>query len=312
VQLPAAGHTTANSRLDGDPAGLGVAWMRQLRPFHRSARVRCAPDLVTNCPTPVHAEAEEHDTPFRALAAAPGGFGVDWTVQVPPPRRSASVTPSPDPLTCKPTAVQTEVVGQETAGPNAAPNKPFTARGFGVGVIDHPDPAGSGDSARTPAVTGPPAASKITAAPVTAATRLIRPRIATPHLPQEPLAARVTADKPGSSAQPRGEAWRRNRELPAPVGANFCTDLTLASRTGRKVRPRQAAVSATMPRPPHLAGATRVCACPQSRPDARTRPFPKAEESPTAKPLSIQNGLYALMSRLMFEPATTRVFGVMR
>lgn len=218
VQLPAAGHATANSLLDGDPAGLGVGWMRQLLPFHRSARVRCAPDVVTNCPTPVHAEPEEHDTPFRALAAAPGGFGVGWTVQVPPLRRSASVTPSPDPLTCKPTAVHTEAVGQETAGPNAAPNKPFTARGFEVGVIDHPDPAGSGDSARTPAVTGPPAASKITAAPVAAATRLIRPRIAPPHPPQEPLAARVTADKPGSSAQPRGEAWRRNRELPALWG----------------------------------------------------------------------------------------------
>jgi hypothetical protein len=180
VQLPAAGHATANSRLDGDPAGLGVGWMRQTRPFQCSARVRCAPDLVTNCPTPVHAELDGHDTPLSALAAAPAGFGVDWTAQVPPLRRSASVTPRPDPRTCKPTAVQTEVVGQDTAGPNAAPNTPFPARGFWVGVIDHPDPRASGESARTPAVTGPPAASKITAAPVTAAARLIRPRIAPP------------------------------------------------------------------------------------------------------------------------------------
>src|SRR5215467_12891000 len=104
--------------------------MRQSRPFHRSARVRCAPDLVTNCPTPVHAETDGHDTPFRALAAAPGGFGVDWTVQVRPLRRSASVTPSPDARTCNPTAIHTGLVGQETAF-----SKPVPARGFGVGVI---------------------------------------------------------------------------------------------------------------------------------------------------------------------------------
>src|SRR5215831_10654198 len=129
VQVPAAGQARADSLLDGDPAGLGVGWMRQLLPFHRSARVSCAPDLVTNCPTPVHADLDRHDTPLSALAAAPGGFGVDWTVQVPPLRRSASVTPSPDPHTCKPTAVHTEVVGQDTAL-----STPFPARGFGVGV----------------------------------------------------------------------------------------------------------------------------------------------------------------------------------
>jgi hypothetical protein len=176
---------------------------------------------------------------LRALAAAPAGFGVDWTVQVPPLRRSASVTPRPDPLTCKPTAMHTEVVGQDTAGPNAnaVPNKPFPARGFGVGVIDHPDPGADGESARTPAVTGPPAASKITAAPAAAQARLIRPRIATPHLPQEPLAARVTADKPGSSAWPRRERGAETENYPPLLGADCGTSLTLASRTGRKVGP---------------------------------------------------------------------------
>src|SRR5262249_6323681 len=149
VQVPAAGHDTANSRLDGDPAGFGVGWMRQSRSFQCSARVSCAPDLVTNCPTPVHADLDGHDTPLSALAAAPGGFGVDWTVQVPPLRRSASVTPSPDSRTCNPTAVHTEAVGQHTAL-----STPFPARGFGVGVIDHPDPGVTGESARTPAVTG--------------------------------------------------------------------------------------------------------------------------------------------------------------
>ena len=180
VQVSAAGHATANSLLDGDPAGLGVGWMRQLLPFHRSARVRRTPDLTANCPTAVHAELVGHDTPLSALAAAPAGFGVDWTVHTPPLRRSASVTPRPDSLTCRPTAVHTEVVGQETAGPCAAPNKPFPARGFGLGVIDHPDLGVSGESVRAPAVTDPPIANKITAAPVAAAARLIRPRIATP------------------------------------------------------------------------------------------------------------------------------------
>jgi len=71
-------------------------------------------------------------------------------------------------------------VAQETAL-----SKPFPARGFGVGEIDHPDPGLTGECARTPAVTGPPATSKITTAPVATTTRLIRPRIATPHLPQE-------------------------------------------------------------------------------------------------------------------------------
>jgi hypothetical protein len=151
VQAPAAGQATAKKLLEGDPPGLGVGWIAQLLPFHRSARVSCAPDPTANCPTAVHAEPDGHDTPFRALAAAPGGFGVDWTVQTPSLRRSASVTPSPDSRTCKPTAVHTEVVGHETVL-----SKPFAARGFGLGVIDHPG---------TEALTGTEALAGIPAAP---------------------------------------------------------------------------------------------------------------------------------------------------
>src|ERR1700750_2357162 len=77
VQASAAGQATANSLLDADPFGLGVGWMRPRLPVHRSASVRCAPDPAANCPTPVHADPDGHDTPFRALAAAPRGFGVD-------------------------------------------------------------------------------------------------------------------------------------------------------------------------------------------------------------------------------------------
>src|SRR5262249_11672981 len=75
VQVSAAGHATANRVLDGDPAGWRAGLMCHPRPSHRAARVCCAPDLTTTCPTPVHAETDGHDTPLRALATAPAGFG---------------------------------------------------------------------------------------------------------------------------------------------------------------------------------------------------------------------------------------------
>jgi len=170
VQASAAGQATANSLLDGDPFGLGVGWMRQRVPFHRSASVRCTPELTTNCPTAVHVEPEGHETPLRALAAALGGSWVDWTVHLPPLRRSASVTPSPDFVTCKPTAVHTEVVGQETAGPSAAPNDPFPARGFGLAVTDHPDPDAAAVVLSTPSIRPPGLGGVAWAGPGNAAT----------------------------------------------------------------------------------------------------------------------------------------------
>jgi hypothetical protein len=142
VQLSAAGHATAARMLAGDPGGLGVGWTCQLLPFHRSASVRCAPDPAKNSPTAVHAEPDGHDTPLRALVAAPAGFGVDWTVHLPPLRRSASVTPRPDSRTENPTAVHTEAVGHDTVL-----SPPFPARGFGLGVTDHPAPQALADAA---------------------------------------------------------------------------------------------------------------------------------------------------------------------
>jgi len=50
--------------------GLGVGWMLQRVPFHRSARV--VPSALP--PTAVHAEGEVHDTLFRA--PPPAGLGV--------------------------------------------------------------------------------------------------------------------------------------------------------------------------------------------------------------------------------------------
>src|SRR5262249_60840070 len=125
----------ADSWQAADRAALGMGWVVRSRPFQCSARVRWRPDVVTNCPTPVHAEMGGRDTPLSALAAASAGLGVDWTVQVPPLRRSASVTPSPDSRTCNPTAVQTGPVGQDTAV-----SRPVPARGVGGGVSHPPDP----------------------------------------------------------------------------------------------------------------------------------------------------------------------------
>src|SRR6516225_634252 len=159
---------TAARKLCRAPGGLGMEWMAHLLPSQRSARVSSAPDLTKNCPTAVHADPDGHDTPLRALAAAPEGFGVDWTVQTPPLRRSASVTPSPDCLTCKPTAVHAEVVGQDTAW-----SKPFPARGFGLGVIDQPAteaPAGTEALAGIPAA---PARTTAAATPAISASRCV-------------------------------------------------------------------------------------------------------------------------------------------
>jgi len=90
---------------------------------------------MTDCPTAVQAELDGQDTPPNKLDAAPAGFGVDWTVQAPLSRRSASTTPRPRAFTVEPTPVQLEVVWHETAL-----NKPLPARGFGLGVMDHPVP----------------------------------------------------------------------------------------------------------------------------------------------------------------------------
>src|SRR5215475_3052357 len=224
VQVSVAGHATPDSLLDGDRAGLGVDWMRQLLPFHRSARVRCAPDLAANCPTAVHAEPDEQDTPLRALAAAPAGFGVDWTVQAPPLRRSASVTPRPDSRTCNPTAMHTAVAGQDTAV-----STPFPARGFGLAVIDHPRTGALADAAGvTPACAAAPAAgpSSTIAAPKATTARRNGPRIATP-----PLSPRRHA------ARRRGRPWI-NRQQHQPRGSSCAEDLVLPALCGQSVARR--------------------------------------------------------------------------
>ena len=43
VQAVAEGHDTPRNSLPADPAGLGVAWMLQVVPFHASASSAVAP-----------------------------------------------------------------------------------------------------------------------------------------------------------------------------------------------------------------------------------------------------------------------------
>jgi hypothetical protein len=86
-------------RMDAGPEGLGVAWMRHLVPFHRSARVLPFREF----PTAVQAERVAHDTLFREPPLA--GLGVAWMRHMAPIRRSARVVP----LAVPPTAVHTEV-----------------------------------------------------------------------------------------------------------------------------------------------------------------------------------------------------------
>jgi hypothetical protein len=99
---------TPNRPVPGAPAGLGVGWMRQLVPFHNSARVPVGlPKLSVRAPTAVQATADMHDTAAREPPTA--GLGVGWMRQVTPSHRSAS-----GPLADVPVAVQAEGPVQDT------------------------------------------------------------------------------------------------------------------------------------------------------------------------------------------------------
>ena len=85
MQSAAAGQATVFKKANWAPAGVGVGWMRQRVPFHRSARV---PAL--EFPTAMHADADVQDTPFSSPPPC-DGFGVAWMVHWVPFHRSASV-----------------------------------------------------------------------------------------------------------------------------------------------------------------------------------------------------------------------------
>src|SRR5262249_6101284 len=89
-------------------AGLGVAWMLQRAPFHRSASVRPVPVF----PTAVQAVADEHATSFSA--PPPSEFGVAWMRQARPFHRSPRVSEVRRWLLVFPTATQTDGAVQAT------------------------------------------------------------------------------------------------------------------------------------------------------------------------------------------------------
>src|SRR5215469_631927 len=79
VQTVRAGQATLARVMFWAPAGFGVAWTCQVRPFHRSASVLARVWF----PTAVHAVAEVQDTPLRnALRPAGAGLKVGTIRQV--------------------------------------------------------------------------------------------------------------------------------------------------------------------------------------------------------------------------------------
>ena len=94
--------------------GLGVVWIDQLVPFHRSTNVTLSPALLMLSPTAVQAVLEVHDMPRRALPVAPRGFGRFWMDQLVPFQRSAKVCSSLSLFWEYPTAMQSVVEVQDT------------------------------------------------------------------------------------------------------------------------------------------------------------------------------------------------------
>ncbi len=132
-------------RLPPPCLGLGVGWMRHRVPSHRSARGWNAPARVMLAPTAVHADGAVQETPDRELTATPRGLGVGWMRHVLPFHRSARVTPTPEALTYVPTAVHEVAPVQDSQN-----SWPVGTRGFGLGVIDQPDPEAPAGVARVP------------------------------------------------------------------------------------------------------------------------------------------------------------------
>src|SRR5215472_16914066 len=89
VHAVAEGQDTAKNSATAGPAGLGVAWTRQLVPSHRSASA-VVPVASVWAPTAVHAVAEVQETAKKPLSGRPSGLGAAWMRQLVPSHRSAS------------------------------------------------------------------------------------------------------------------------------------------------------------------------------------------------------------------------------
>lgn len=131
LEAPAAIHIVAD--VQATPlrkplpwGGLGVAWIDHRVPFHRSASGP-APDP----PTPVQADAEVQDTPFRPPPW--DRLGVGWSCHLLPFHRSARAVCAPELLDVTPTASHADGDTQDT------PNKALHAApcGLGIGWMRH-------------------------------------------------------------------------------------------------------------------------------------------------------------------------------
>jgi len=136
VKRPTAMHAVAEVQanpvnpdgLPPPPGSLGVGWMAQLVPSHRSARAWNPPEESWLNPAAVQADAEAQATVVRRVACAPAGLGVGWMLQLEPFQCWAKV-----PELEVPTAVHAEADGHDTAFRklNCAP------AGLGVAWIVH-------------------------------------------------------------------------------------------------------------------------------------------------------------------------------
>src|SRR5215469_6984035 len=125
MQADADAQATVFRKVNWAPAGLGVGWMLQPVPFHRSARL---PAL--EFPTAVHTDADAQATPFSS-PPPPGGLGVAWMVQRVPFHRSARV------LALGVKGLEAPAAMHVVADVQATPlRKPLPSGGLGVAWID--------------------------------------------------------------------------------------------------------------------------------------------------------------------------------
>src|SRR5215472_9572251 len=86
MQADADAQATVLRKVNCAPAGLGVYWVLQVVPAHRSASVP-----ASEPPTAVQDDDDVHATADKK--ADPAGLGVGWTRQRLPSHRSASALP---------------------------------------------------------------------------------------------------------------------------------------------------------------------------------------------------------------------------
>jgi hypothetical protein len=91
VQAVAELHDTPLRTLYVAPGELGLVWIDQLVPFHRSAKVTTLPARLWKYPTAIQAVGDVHDTALSWPDVAPVGLGVGCIVQLVPFHRSANV-----------------------------------------------------------------------------------------------------------------------------------------------------------------------------------------------------------------------------